>query len=197
MHYKNNTFPLVVTWKSIGKRVFSSENQDPAKKIYLTKQQKKSPLVLQYTLSHMHRYTPTPASFPPSVQGEGTQPPPCPSPRGSLMIRELSGPTPPHHPTLLASCEISDNQPNHIICPRLYCCQLQAETAGQPGTNFSQSGEKSTLNTLHIWLAPFEFCGRIFDKWPPIRKSPITLPTTPSSIYLYIIATVCHRAGNN
>jgi hypothetical protein len=31
-------------------------------------------------------------------------------------------------------------------------------------------------------VAPFEFCGRIFSKWPPIRKSPIPLFYTPSSI---------------
>jgi hypothetical protein len=39
-----------------------------------------------------------------------------------------------------------------------------------------------TIHCTNIYLAPFEFCGRIFSKWPSIRKSPIPLPNTPSSI---------------
>jgi hypothetical protein len=48
----------------------------------------------------------------------------------------------------------------------------------------SQEG-KSTPYTEHIHntLHTFEFCGRIFGKWPTIRKSLIPLLTTPSSVY--------------
>ncbi len=41
---------------------------------------------------------------------------------------------------------------------------------------------KSSPYTVHTHLAgPFEFCSRIFSQWPPIRKSPIPIPSTPSS----------------
>jgi hypothetical protein len=82
-----------------------------------------------------------------------------------------------------------DIQPNQIICPRLYCCQLLTEIACRPTWHKNQlRREKSITHTQCAHLAgPFEFCGRIFCQWPPIRKSPILLPTTPSSIYLHII----------
>jgi len=35
-----------------------------------------------------------------------------------------------------------------------------------------QGGNEYTIHSAHILLAPFEFCGRIFDQWPPIRESP-------------------------
>jgi hypothetical protein len=61
------------------------------------------------------------------------------------------------------------------------------ESAGQPGTNFSHMGEESTpytihINSTHILLAPFEFCGRIFGQWPTIRKIPLTL----LHLYIYV-----------
>ncbi len=64
------------------------------------------------------------------------------------------------------------------------------EIAGQPGTNLGHRGKRVHhtwyTNTVHTFNC-FEFCGRIFGQWPPIKKSPILPPTTPSSIYLHII----------
>ncbi len=88
---------------------------------------------------------------------------------------------------LLASCEISDIRPNHIIFLRLYC-QLLTEIAGQPGINFCHRGKENTIRrrcTQYTHLAsPFEFCGRIFGQWPTIKKSPI--PPLPLPHLLYI-----------
>jgi hypothetical protein len=58
----------------------------------------------------------------------------------------------------------------------IYCCQLLTEIVSRSGTNFSRRRETH-----------FEVCGRIFGQWPTIRKSPIALFTTPSSVYLLII----------
>ncbi len=109
---------------------------------------------------------------------------------GSLLPHSPSTPLPP---TLLASCEISDIQPNQIICPRLYCCQLLTEIAGQSGTDFSRrrgGGVRLHHTQYTQMLAPFEFCSRIFGHWPTIRKSPLPLPTTPSSTYPHIIGVI-------
>jgi hypothetical protein len=62
----------------------------------------------------------------------------------------------PSPPTLLASCEIADNRPNHIICHTGHCYQLLTETASQSGTIFQiLGGGGRILYTPHSGKAPY------------------------------------------
>ncbi len=82
-------------------------------------------------------------------RGGNATPLPAPLPEPGVMCNAMGSllphsPSPPPPPNPLASCEIADSQPNHTICPRLYCCQIQIEIAGQTGTNFSHRGVHHT-----------------------------------------------------
>ncbi len=86
-------------------------------------------------------------------QEEGTQPP-LREPGSVEIWEEFATPPPLPHPP--PCCEISDIQPNHILCPGVYCCQLLIEIAGQSDTNFSWKGGGGVDCTLYTHLAdPF------------------------------------------
>ncbi len=95
--------------------------------------------------------------------------------KGSLL------PNTPNPPTLLASCEIADIQPNHIICARLYCCQLL--------TQISATGGKRVHHTQYTHLGVlFWVLWQNLRPVVPNQEKPHTtgsFPTTPSSIYLH------------
>jgi hypothetical protein len=122
-------------------------------------------------------------------QGEGTQPPltaPLPE-QSSVMISygELTAPLPLTPPplTLLASCEISDIQTNHIICPRLYCCQLLTETTSQSSRGKGVYHTQYTF-TVHTYSGP---CWVLWQNLRPVAHNQEKANTIPSSIFLHII----------
>jgi hypothetical protein len=66
--------------------------------------------------------------------------PPEPGSVGVAFASIPPPPSPPPPPALLASCEIADNRPNHIICHTRPCCQLLTETAANLVQNSATGG---------------------------------------------------------
>ncbi len=121
-------------------------------------------------------------------KGRERNPSPC---RGCVTLWRQICPTPLPYPTLLVSCEIADSQPNQTICPRRNCCQVLTGDYRPILHKFQPQGEKSALYT-HSKCTQYTFLAGSFWvlQWPPIRKSPITFPSTPSSS-LYISVDAC------
>ncbi len=87
-------------------------------------------------------------------------------------------------PTLLASCEISDIQPNHTIFPRLYCCQVLTEIAGQSCTSFSRRGER--VRYIHSKLL-LSFAAESTATGPQSGKAPTPYHSLPLPHLVHII----------
>ncbi len=83
----------------------------------------------------------------------------------------------PSPPNLLASCEISDIQtkPYHMLQTLLLSTTGTGRNCRPTGHKFQPQEYRYTIHSTDISLAPFEFFGRIFGQWLPIRKSPIPL----------------------
>jgi hypothetical protein len=76
-------------------------------------------------------------------KGRERNSPPCSRHLSQLVVMVWGAyaqlPLSPSHPACYL-CEITDSRPNHIFCPRLHCCQLLMEIAGQSITNFQPLG---------------------------------------------------------
>ncbi len=143
-----------------------------------------------------------------STQGEGTQPPSLLSPPGPGSIRLCYCVTLwrqrvaqlPIPPPLLASWEIADRLPNQTICPTRDRWNVLTEIAGQPGTDFSHRGERSTLYTVYITLykhlaGSFWVLRQNLQQVAPNQEKPHTTPLH-SLIYSIYISVVLTHWGN-
>jgi hypothetical protein len=122
---------------------------------------------------------------PVATRGEGTQPPPPPPPispvycndNGSLVTHS---PSPSHPASQLASCQMSDIQPEPYHMPQISLLSTTDRNLPANLTQISATGGKRVLHSTHL-AGLFEFCGKIFGQWPPVRESPIPRPHTKCS----------------
>ncbi len=103
----------------------------------------------------------------------------------------------PIPPPLLASWEIADRLPNQTICPTQDCWNVLTEIAGQPDTDFSHRGERSTLYTVYITLythlgGSFWVLRQNLQQVAPNQEKPHTTPlhSLIYSIYISVGRTV-------
>ena len=120
------------------------------------------------------------------IKGRECNPPPCSRHLGQVVYgcvtlwrqRVAQLPIPP---PLLASWEIADRLPNQTICPTRDCWNVLTEIAGQPGTDFSHRGERSTLYTVYITLykhlaGSFWVLRQNLQQVAPNQEKPHTIP---------------------
>jgi hypothetical protein len=131
------------------------------------------------------------------IEGRERNPPPCSRHLGQLVEGcvtqwRQSCHTPPPSPTLLASCEIADSHPNQTICPSRKCCEVLTEISGQPRSDFSHRGKKSTVHRTQCtctvqtfsWLL-LSFAAESSASGPQSGKVPYHALPLPDLVYIY------------
>ncbi len=137
------------------------------------------------------------------TKGWERNPPPCSRHlgqvvKGCVTLWRQCCLTPPPSPSLLASWEIADRHPNQTICPTRDSCHVLTVIAGQPGTDFSHRGERSTLNTVYNTLykqlaGSFWVLRQNLQQVAPNQEKPHTTPLHSLIYSIYISVVWTHR----